>query len=278
MKGIILNYKLLICCFLLTNLVLLSSASAGIYYVDKGHSSASDNNSGAETSPWLSIQKAAKVLKAGDTVYVKNGIYNEKVSVANSGTEDAPIVFKAYPGHTPIIDGNGVSASSYIGLFYSSGKNYITLDGFEIRNYSTVLVTIQRGKGLILRNCTIHTSSSAPGLMFDHNSSGLVENNELYDVKDNGMSFESSSNITIQYNYIHDAPNHNGIDLKPKTSEPRAYYSNNKVIGNKITRVTNAIFLRYQLNAEIYNNLMVNICVIQQHLPHMQGGLRFKIR
>lgn len=47
-----------------------------IYYVDKNNPNASDSNPGTENFPWLTIQKAADTMEAGDTVYIKEGIYN----------------------------------------------------------------------------------------------------------------------------------------------------------------------------------------------------------
>ena len=45
-------------------------AWAAEYYVSK---SGSDSNPGTEAQPWETIQKAAKTLLAGDTVYIKTG-------------------------------------------------------------------------------------------------------------------------------------------------------------------------------------------------------------
>ena len=52
---------------------------ATTYYVDKNHSSASDANPGTEDLPWLTIQHAADTMVAGDTVLIRNGVYNEHI-------------------------------------------------------------------------------------------------------------------------------------------------------------------------------------------------------
>jgi hypothetical protein len=81
--------------------------SAATYYVDQDHPQASDDNAGTEESPWKTINHAAKVLRAGDTVVVKKGIYDVGVSAnwatpavapVNAGTVDAPITFQACRG------------------------------------------------------------------------------------------------------------------------------------------------------------------------------------
>ena len=74
-----------------------------LYYVStSGH----DTNDG--TSPqtaWRTVTYAAMKAIAGDTVYIKAGLYNDElVWIGNSGTENAPIIFQGYqntPGDTP---------------------------------------------------------------------------------------------------------------------------------------------------------------------------------
>ena len=65
----------------------------------------SDNNSGAQSSPWRTINYAASQANPGDTVYVRGGTYYEEVRTYRSGTANNRITFKAYPNETPIVDG-----------------------------------------------------------------------------------------------------------------------------------------------------------------------------
>jgi hypothetical protein len=230
------------------------------YYVDKNHSVASDTNTGTENQPWLSIQKAANVAVAGDTVYIKAGVYNEKVTVQNSGRPGIPITFMAYPGETPILDGTGISLSNYYGLFTADYKNYITLDGFHVRNSAEVLVRMTNGIGFVLKNCLIHTNqaSETDGVWFTHVSESYIDNNEIYDTQWNAINVTSSSEVKIRYNYIHDNRLHAGINVFPKTSEPQVTYSGNDILYNRITRISPgaAIYSRYQTDNTIAYNLI----------------------
>ncbi len=97
----------------------ISSSSSNTYYVAK---TGSDSNPGTESQPWLTIQKAANTLVAGDTAYVKAGTYNEQVIPSRSGSSGAWISYKAYPGDTVIIDGSGLSIG-LAGMFYIRGKS-----------------------------------------------------------------------------------------------------------------------------------------------------------
>jgi azurin len=66
-----------------------------------------DRNLGtSEKSPFKTIDRANKLVVAGDTVLVKNGTYNENLTIETSGTAKNWITFKAFPGHQPYIKGS----------------------------------------------------------------------------------------------------------------------------------------------------------------------------
>jgi hypothetical protein len=122
---------------LVSGFVLLAQpALCATYYVS---TSGKDTNSGTITSPWRTIQHAANSLKAGDTVYVRAGVYNEIVSIPSSGSASGGyLTFSSYPGELATIDGTGLAIpNSQWGLVTIETQSYITINGFEIRNYST---------------------------------------------------------------------------------------------------------------------------------------------
>ena len=73
----------------------------------------SNNNAGtSQNAPLASLQAAANLVKAGDTVQVMNGTYTapfyaDALDITTSGTANAPITFEAAPGQTPVIDSSG---------------------------------------------------------------------------------------------------------------------------------------------------------------------------
>ena len=82
---------------------LVNLASGAVYYVA---TLGSDSNPGTQTSPWRTIQHAATSVKAGDTVNIRGGVYNEAVTPSVSGSAAAgSITFQSYPGETATIDG-----------------------------------------------------------------------------------------------------------------------------------------------------------------------------
>jgi len=77
-----------------------------IYYVAKD---GKDHNDGSKDSPLLTINAAAKLAVAGDTVIVREGVYRECVNPINSGlSEKRRIVFRAEENHKVVIKGSEV--------------------------------------------------------------------------------------------------------------------------------------------------------------------------
>lgn len=93
-------------------------AESKTYYVSR---TGSDNFSGLETEPFLTIQKAADLMVPGDTVMVQAGTYPERVSTRRTGTEGKLISFQAN-GEVVVTGGFAVN----------TGHNYIKINGFTI--------------------------------------------------------------------------------------------------------------------------------------------------
>jgi len=114
----------------------ISIGLGAAYYVS---TSGNDNNSGSFNSPWRTIQHAANTAVAGNTVYVMGGVYNEVVTLPNSGSAvGGYITFQNYPGQTAVVDGAGLAIpGGQYGLFTIQNQSYLVLSGLEIRDYST---------------------------------------------------------------------------------------------------------------------------------------------
>ena len=76
--------------------------SAVDYYVAPG---GNDANPGTSERPFRTIQKAADIIQAGDTCYVRGGVYREIVTVKRGGAEGKPVRFVAYPGEVVTLNG-----------------------------------------------------------------------------------------------------------------------------------------------------------------------------
>jgi hypothetical protein len=81
-----------------------TQAGSGVYYVDQGHPNSSDTNAGTSPDlPWKTIGRANGTLKAGDTVAIGAGTYEEEISPQNSGAPKAPITYVARAGDRPVV-------------------------------------------------------------------------------------------------------------------------------------------------------------------------------
>ncbi len=96
-----------------------STGAARSYYVS---TTGSDANLGTLDSPFQTIQRAANVAAAGDTVFVRAGVYREVIGPARSGTQSAPITFQPYSNENVTISGADVIPTSSWSL--SSGNIY----------------------------------------------------------------------------------------------------------------------------------------------------------
>ena len=64
-----------------------------------------DSNPGTQTAPWRTVQHAADTVRAGSTVNVRGGIYEEIVNIKASGNAtDGYITFRSFPGETAVLD------------------------------------------------------------------------------------------------------------------------------------------------------------------------------
>jgi parallel beta-helix repeat protein len=124
------------------SLFFVMNASGTNYYV----SPAGDdimNNGLSVAAPFKSMQHAADLTAAGDTVFVMNGTYINNDPATNvldipvSGTADKPIVYKNYPGHVPLIKLTG--NWSAIAL---QGADYIVIDGFSITGNNDAITLV----------------------------------------------------------------------------------------------------------------------------------------
>ena len=97
-----------------------------------------DANPGTQTAPWRTLQHAADIVRAGSTVNVRGGIYEELVSIKASGNAtDGYITFQSYPGETAVLDAEHFAPDSRSAILTIRNRSYVRIEGFEIRNYRT---------------------------------------------------------------------------------------------------------------------------------------------
>lgn len=146
--------------FLVIALLFLAAAApshAADYYVA---TNGNNGNAGSQAAPWRTIAYAVGRMQAGDTTYVKDGVYNEgRIVFSRSGTASARITLMNAPGASPIINFGG--GTDKIELYAGSRKpiGYITIEGFEIRRGNNG-IKLNNTHDIVIRRNWIHDSSS----------------------------------------------------------------------------------------------------------------------
>ena len=95
-----------------------------------------DNSPGSESQPWGSFQFAMDSAQPGNTICFRGGTYivDDTLQITQSGTAEAPIIFIAYPGERPVLDGGGEIPDL---LLLGQGASYLRISGFMLRNFNS---------------------------------------------------------------------------------------------------------------------------------------------
>jgi len=192
------------------------AAHAATYYVA---TTGSNSNPGTEKRPWQTVAYAVATMVAGDTTYVRSGIYYEAIiRFKRSGTQAAPIKLLNYPGEAPVINFIDKNQVHRFLIQHATGHNnpmgWITIEGFEIANaYDGI--KIYNGHDLAIRRNWIHDSlhhgilGNGTRIFIDRNK--INHNGDFarcvgqawYCNQDHGIYFHGSV-ITITNNLIYD--------------------------------------------------------------------------
>ena len=78
------------------------AVGAAEYFVSP---SGKDTDPGTEMAPFATITKAVEIVKAGDIVTIRSGVYRESLSISTKGTASKPVIFRGAPGETAVITG-----------------------------------------------------------------------------------------------------------------------------------------------------------------------------
>ncbi len=185
------------------------------YYVAK---SGDNNYPGTEAQPWLTIQKAADTLTAGDSVFIKSGTYTEtsKIVPKNSGVSNALITYAAYPGDSPVIDGSSISLANWFGIIDLTDKANIKIRGVTILNSDAAGIFARRAENIYVENNNTSNSWSS-GIQFWQSTNIFVLSNDVQFacMGNNGtgggdlqecITLSGVDTFEIKYNHVHDRP------------------------------------------------------------------------
>jgi parallel beta-helix repeat protein len=208
--------------------LLTSHLGATTYYVAK---TGNDASPGTEAEPWLTIGHAATLVAAGDTCWVKAGVYAENVNFnGNAGTMTDPIVFRSFDGWQTIITGYVSMNEKHYGLegfrlIYSACPPYEELkfyvDSCALRycdigpvadtSFDSSNGVLNTGDGTIIAHNRVHGfgGNGAGHGIYSVGSYVTITNNEVYNNCRIGIqAYPSIESCEIAYNVCND----NGSD------------------------------------------------------------------
>ncbi len=243
-----------------------------------------DTNTGAFSSPWKTIQKAANTLQAGDTVYVRAGTYKEKIRPLNSGTASSYITYSVYNNEEAIIDGiDLLFEDQFDGLFFLEAKKFIKIEKFNIKNSKAAGILVDLSEGVIIENNkTYNTISSGIGAWASKNIT--IKNNEVQLACNDGnqecISVGAVDGFEVAYNHIFNGgPGTNGgegICLKDGSSNGKAYKNHVHNINRPGIYVD--AWDKHTYNIDVYQNIVHDNESTGFSIASEQGGLLENIR
>ena len=247
-----------------------AGARATTYYVD---SAGSDRAAGNLAAPWRTVQQAANVAGAGDTVYLRGGTYSGRVNVMHSGLAGQPLSFQAYPGESVTLDAGGHGT-----VFNTNGRNYLQISGLAVQN------TGNSGQGILVddsQHVTVtHCATSNTydsGIMVRNSSYVDVLHNDIHGACRGGeetLSIKISSYVNAGYNTIHDT-GHEGIDVKEGAQHVQVY--NNTLWNVERQALYTDAWNRPTADIQFYNNVMHD-CLFGVSIGSETGGQLSNVR
>jgi hypothetical protein len=161
---------------------------------------------GASGSPCQTIQYAADLVAAGDTVLINPGTYAGGITVDASGVITEPITFSV-TGPGVVINGSGGERDA----FFITWADYIVVEGLTIQNATRAGMRIDNAHHVTVRDCTF-ADNGTWGVFTDFSDYTTVENCESYGaVEEHGIYISNSSDYpTIRGNRLH---HNNGCGL-----------------------------------------------------------------
>ncbi len=197
-------------------------ANAAVYYVSESDGRDLDRGTSLAAA-FRTIQRAAKVARAGDTVYIRAGDYNEAVSMKHSGTASNRITFTSYHDEAVTVRGK-VSSSACIAII----GDYITVDGLRIKHQNPCRRGAQVIGMYIYGDYAAVTNCSFTG------SNGYSKYMSPCRARESGIDLKGADNVYIYGNTINELSFH-GIRIEQNgTDVPYRWVVKNNSIKNSV--------------------------------------------
>lgn len=158
-----------------------------------------DGNDGLSAeSPLRTINRAAELVRPGDTVMIGGGNYYETVRARVTGTREAPIRFASMPGERAVIDGAERSLS---GNLIIDGKEHLEFDRLWMAQSGGTAVQINRGGHHLFSRCFLdgRGRGNAPWALRAVDANGVVLRNCVINHFFSGFHVTHCADFTVEH-------------------------------------------------------------------------------
>lgn len=200
------------------------------------------------------ISAAADAARAGDTVLIHAGVYEETVRIRSSGDAGAPITFAAAPGEIVWMDGSDRFRAT---AFVLPHKHHIILDGLRFRHFRFApelgpIIRITGGSHHVIRRC-FHDGRELEGyvgtlIAADRVTNLLIENSVFIGGMGEAIGAASCPDLTVRHcvfynNFIR------AMTAHMDTQDVLVHFHHNLVCDSIPSKVKNALLRVWHADA-----------------------------
>ncbi|HRW04143.1 MAG TPA: right-handed parallel beta-helix repeat-containing protein [Caldilineaceae bacterium] len=219
-----------------------------------------DASPGTLQQPLRTIQAALEQVQPGETIYVRQGVYREAITLAKSGEPGRPITLSAYPAERPLIEGdyqlptgeparwnNEIEPPRYFvwGALVRIRASHVRFVGFEVQHSLGRAILISDGEtariqDIELSDCLVHDSRhslvrimyadnvTVQGCQFYHASDYATHSRSLDDLNwPAALATIDATNVIFRENIVHESWSSGispGLDSQNVTIEKNIIY------------------------------------------------------
>lgn len=165
--------------------------------------SGNNANPGSVSMPFRDVQKGLDVMGPGDTVWVRAGVYTEKLIWQTSGSSAHKSLLSAYNNETVVLDG---STSSNLAMIYIDSKSFLTISKLTLTNNfmqdAEGIHIVGTAQDITIESCKINHigwTSNANADPYSVSPSG-----QSHGIIVNGRTVQGITNVSIRHCQLSD--------------------------------------------------------------------------
>ncbi|WP_250035667.1 sigma-70 family RNA polymerase sigma factor [Paractinoplanes maris] len=198
---------------------------ADIYVAPSG----SDQGDGSIGRPFATVDKAAEVVRPGQTIALRGGTYtvSSEISLSVNGTAARPIVLSNYRDERPVLDAATLPPTDWA---IEQSTAFWTVQGLEIRNAPSHALVCSACRDTVFQRLTLRGNTRAGmmlrdpgttrnsvldsdfigsegiglGLQFGSGAGNVVRGNRFSGNRASGLDLKFDSPVTVEGNWSYD--------------------------------------------------------------------------